>query len=145
MKSFLILSYPHHCKPFNSGASTCPVVTRASVGARVLKCKPFFFFFVFGRQKGSWSQAYLAETMETGHENLVDMLDNSAQYSMMSKRKNMSNVLANGVIFSTLKHTDPHRARVYKNAIRFFPFLFGCQKGVKSPTFSLCNPQGSSS
>ena len=46
--------------------------------------------------------------METGHENLVDVLDNSARYSTMSKGKNMSNVSANGVIFSTLKYTDPH-------------------------------------
>ena len=53
-------------------------------------------------------QAFLPETVETGHENLADVLDNSARYSTMSKRKNVSNVLANGVIFSTLKHTDPH-------------------------------------
>ena len=56
---------------------------------------------------------FLAETMETGNENFVDVLDNSARYPTMSKGKNMSNVLANGVIFSTLTHTDPHRARVY--------------------------------
>ena len=49
--------------------------------------------------------------METGHENLVDVLDNSDGYTTMSKGKNMSNVLANGVIFSTLKHTDPHTVR----------------------------------
>ena len=34
------------------------------------------------------------------HENLVDVLDNNARYSTMSKGKNVSNVLANGVIFS---------------------------------------------
>ena len=66
-------------------------ITRASVGARVIKCK-LFFSFVFGRQKeggggGSCSQAFLAKTVETGHENLVDMLDNSAGYSTMSKGK----------------------------------------------------------
>ena len=32
-------------------------------------------------------QAFLAETVETGHENLVDVLDNSARYSTMSKKK----------------------------------------------------------
>ena len=80
---------------------------RASVGSRGIKYKAFFSF-VFGRKGGSWSQAFLAETVETGHKNLVDVLDNSARYSTMSKGKNMSNVLANCVIFSTLKHTDPH-------------------------------------
>ena len=70
------------------------------------------FFFVYGRQKGgSSSQEFLAETVETRHENLVDVLDNSARYSTMSKGKNMSNVLAYGVIFSTLKHTDPRTVR----------------------------------
>ena len=47
----------------------------------------------------SWSQAFLAETVETEHENLVDVLNNSAQYSTILKGKNMSNVLANGIIF----------------------------------------------
>ena len=60
------------------------------------------------------------EAVETGQENLVDMLDNSARYSTMLKGKSMLNVLANGVIFSTLKHTDRHRARVYKNGSCFF-------------------------
>ena len=46
--------------------------------------------------------------MEAGHENLVDVHDNSARYSKMLKGKNVSNVLANGVIFSALKHTDSH-------------------------------------
>ena len=45
------------------------------------------------------------ETLETVHEDLANVLDNSAQYSTMS------NVLANGVIFSTLKHTDQHTIR----------------------------------
>ena len=60
------------------------------MGARVLKCKPFllglrrsespkrqavFVFFVFGGQYilgGPWSQAFLAETVETGYENSND-------------------------------------------------------------------------
>ena len=50
----------------------------------------------------------MVPAVETGHENLVDVFNNRAQYSKMSKGKNLSNVLANGVIFSTLKHTDPH-------------------------------------
>ena len=45
---------------------------------------------------------FQAETVETEHKNLVDVLDNSARsYSTISKGKNMSNVLANGVTFST--------------------------------------------
>ena len=36
---------------------------------------------------------------------------NRARYSTMSKGKNMSNVLAKGVIFSTLKHTEQHTVR----------------------------------
>ena len=71
--------------------------------------------------------------MEIGHENLVDVLDNSGRYFMISKGKNMSNVLVNGVIFSTLKHKDPHRARVYKNASRFFFLRISRQKGVMVP------------
>ena len=66
---------------------------------------------IWSPKEGSWSQALLAETVETGHENLVGVLDNRARYSTMSKGKNMSNVLANGVVFSTLKHTDPHTVR----------------------------------
>ena len=62
-------------------------------------------------KRGVIVQAFLAETVETRHDNLVDVLDNSARYSTMSKGKNMSNMLANGVIFSTLKHTDPHTNR----------------------------------
>ena len=73
------------------------------------KMQAVFFFFVFSRQRVGWrlwSQAFLAETVEPGHENLVDVIDNGARYSTFSKTKNMSNVLANGVIFSTLKRTD---------------------------------------
>ena len=47
----------------------------------------------------------------TGHENLVHVFDNSARYSTMSKGKNMSNVLVNGVIFSMLKPTGPYTVR----------------------------------
>ena len=36
---------------------------------------------------------------------------NKVHCSTMSKGKNMSNVLANGVIFFTLKLTDPHTVR----------------------------------
>ena len=49
--------------------------------------------------------------MENGHENLVDVFHNSAQYSTKSKGKNRSNVLASGVIFSKLEHTDPDTVR----------------------------------
>ena len=109
--------------------------TRAFVGARVAKCKPFFFLRIWSPKGGSWSQAFLAETVETGHENLVNVLNNSARYSTMSKGKNMSNVLANGVIFSTLKHTDPHRARVHKNASRFFSSYLVAKRGSWSQAF----------
>ena len=103
---------------FQNIKRTCSLITRASVGARVIKCKPFIFLRIWSPKRGLWSQAFLAETVENGHENLVGVLDNSARYSTMSKGKNMSNVLTNFVIFSTLKHTDPQRARVYKNARR---------------------------
>ena len=75
------------------------------------KMEAVFFSSYLVAKRGSWSQAFLPETVETGHENLVNVLDNSARYSTMSKGKNMSNVLANGVIFSTLKHTDPRTVR----------------------------------
>ena len=45
---------------------------------------------------GAWSEVFLAETLETGHKNLVDVLHNSARYSTILKGKNVSNVLANG-------------------------------------------------
>ena len=75
--------------------------------------------------------------METGHENLVDVLYNSAQYSTMPKGKNkiMSNVLANGVIFSWVKHTDPHRARVYKMQAVFFLSYLVTKRGSRSQAF----------
>ena len=76
------------------------------------------------------------ETVETRRENLADVLDNSARYSTMSKGKNISNVLANGVIFSKLKHTDPNRARVYKNVSRFFLRIWS-PKGGKITHFFL--------
>ena len=76
--------------------------------ARVMKCKPFFFLCIWSQKGGSFFQTFLVETAETGHENLVDVFYNSARYSAMSKGKNILNVLANGVIFSMLKHTDPN-------------------------------------
>ena len=73
--------------------------------------------------------------METGHENLVDVLDNSARYSAMSKGENMSNELANAVIFYTPKHTDLHRARVYKNASSLFSSYLVAKRGLWSQAF----------
>ena len=68
-----------------------------------------FFSLYLVAKRGSWSQAFLAKTVETGHENLEDVLKEHVE--CVSKIK--------------LKHTDPHRARVYKNASRFFVFVFG--------------------
>ena len=56
----------------------------------------------------------------TRHENLVNALDNSARYSMMSKGKNVSNVLANGFIFSTLNtQTQKERESIKMQAVFF--------------------------
>ena len=58
--------------------------------------------------------------METGHENLVDVLYNSARYSTMPKGKNMSNVLANVSSFLGLNiqtHTE-------QGSIKCKPFFF---------------------
>ena len=66
----------------------------------------------------------------TRHENLVNALDNSARYSMMSKGKNVSNVLANGFIFSTLNtQTQKERESIKMQAVFFF--VFGRQNWVK--------------
>ena len=74
--------------------------------ARVYKNVSRFFLFVFGRQNGVMVSGIpsVDQLLETRHKNLVDVFDNSAQYSTMSKGKNMLYMLANGVIFTTLKH-----------------------------------------
>lgn len=40
-----------------------------NVAARLKICKRYFFFCMFVHQKGSWSQAFLAQTIETGDKN----------------------------------------------------------------------------
>ena len=48
-----------------------------------------FFSSYLVTKRGSWSQAFPAETVEeTGRENHVDVFDYSARYSTMSKEKN---------------------------------------------------------
>ena len=43
------------------------VITEASVGARVIKCKPFFSSYLVAK-RGVMIPGVLAETVETGHK-----------------------------------------------------------------------------
>ena len=67
-----------------------------------------------GLSYSSFRRSNSHKMQAAGQENLVDMLKNSARYSTMSKEKNISSVLANGVIFSLLKHTDPNSRSTLK-------------------------------
>ena len=70
------------------------------------------FFSYFGRQNGgSWSQAFLAEAVETGHKNLVDVLDNRARYSTMSKGKHVECVSKWWHLFYAQTYRLAHRSR----------------------------------
>ena len=53
-------------------------ITRASVGVRVYKMQAVFFLRIWSQKGGRGPRHSLAETVKTGHENLVDVLDSSA-------------------------------------------------------------------
>ena len=75
-------------------------------------CKKFYLFKIISRATDyRFTLGFLHKAQSRAMGNTADTLQRPNLLSTMSNMVNLSNILANGVIFSTLKLTDPHTVR----------------------------------